>query len=108
MSQNGQTQQQAQAGRAGPTGAPTDEMGHFVSAILGSTEAEWTEIFAGIPRIAEASQLQLPRPGSDGQPNESSQLAKLRRRGNVSIGDPPVEFGNDTARERAKVQIHRH
>jgi hypothetical protein len=25
---NGQTQQQAQAGRAGPTGAPTDEMGH--------------------------------------------------------------------------------
>src|SRR3974390_2530571 len=39
-----QTQQQP----AGPgsTGAPSDEMGHFVSAILGSTEAEWTEIFA--------------------------------------------------------------
>ena len=47
MSQNGQTQQQADAGRTGPTGAPSDEMGHFVSAILGSTEAEWTEIFAG-------------------------------------------------------------
>jgi predicted metalloprotease len=30
----------------GSTGAPSDEMGHFVSAILGSTEAEWTEIFA--------------------------------------------------------------
>ena len=28
-----------------------------------------------LPRIAEASQLQLPRPGPDGQPNESSQLA---------------------------------
>ena len=33
------------AGR-GATGAPSDEMGHFVSAVLGSTEAEWTEIFA--------------------------------------------------------------
>jgi predicted metalloprotease len=48
MSQNGQTQQQADSGRTGPTGAPSDEMGHFVSAILGSTEAEWTEIFAGV------------------------------------------------------------
>jgi predicted metalloprotease len=38
MSQNGQTQQQADAGRTGPTGAPSDEMGHFVSAILGSTD----------------------------------------------------------------------
>ena len=28
-----------------------------------------------LPRIAEASQLQLPRPGPDGQPTESSQLA---------------------------------
>ena len=46
ISQNGQTQQQADSGRTGPTGAPSDEMGHFVSAILGSTEAEWTEIFA--------------------------------------------------------------
>ena len=27
-----------------------------------------------LPRIAEASQLQLPRPGPDGQPTESSQL----------------------------------
>ncbi len=27
-----------------------------------------------LPRIAEASQLQLPRPGPGGQPNESSQL----------------------------------
>src|ERR1700758_4357925 len=28
-----------------------------------------------LPRIAEASQLQLPRSGPGGQPNESSQLA---------------------------------
>ena len=28
-----------------------------------------------LPRIAEASQLQLPRPGPGGQPDESSQLA---------------------------------
>ena len=39
---------QTQQGPANPgsTGTPSDEMGHFVSAILGSTEAEWTEIFA--------------------------------------------------------------
>ena len=39
---------QTQQGPASPgsTGAPSDEMGHFVSAILGSTEAEWAEIFA--------------------------------------------------------------
>src|SRR5262252_1142189 len=29
-----------------------------------------------LPRIAEASQLQLPRPGPGGQPNESPQLAR--------------------------------
>jgi hypothetical protein len=33
-----------------------------------------------LPRIAEASQLQLPRPGPDGQPTESShQPAKILR-----------------------------
>jgi hypothetical protein len=32
-----------------------------------------------LPRIAEASQLQLPRPGPDGQPNESSQLSICAR-----------------------------
>ena len=29
-----------------PTGASSDEMGHFVSAILGSTEEVWTDVFA--------------------------------------------------------------
>jgi predicted metalloprotease len=43
MSRNGQTQQQTDAGSAG---TPSDEMGHFVSAILGSTEVEWKEVFA--------------------------------------------------------------
>jgi uncharacterized protein len=43
MSRNGQTQQQTDAGS---NGAPSDEMGHFVSAILGSTEAEWKDTFA--------------------------------------------------------------
>ena len=39
---------QTEQGPANPgsTGTPSDEMGHFVSAILGSTEAEWTEILA--------------------------------------------------------------
>jgi uncharacterized protein len=40
-------QQQTGAGSSRTTGAPSDEMGQFVSAVLGSTEAEWTEILAG-------------------------------------------------------------
>jgi predicted metalloprotease len=35
-----QTQQQV------PIGAPSDEMGQFVSSVLGSTEEVWTEVFA--------------------------------------------------------------
>jgi hypothetical protein len=50
-----------------------------------------------LPRIAEASQLQLPRPGPDGQPTESSQLVRRNHlglkdqvtgsRGSVDLGD---------------------
>jgi len=40
---SGSGQQQTEAG---PTGAPSDQMGHFVSAILGSTEVEWKDVFA--------------------------------------------------------------
>ena len=46
MSRNSETQQQSDAGSTPSTGAPSDEMGHFVSAVLGSTEAQWTDIFA--------------------------------------------------------------
>jgi uncharacterized protein len=46
MSRNDQTQQQSDAGSTTNTGAPSDEMGQFVSAVLGSTEAQWTNIFA--------------------------------------------------------------
>jgi hypothetical protein len=38
---SGSGQQQTDAGS---TGAPPDEMGHFVSAILGSTETEWKDV----------------------------------------------------------------
>ena len=31
---------------AGPTGAPTDELGRFASGVLGSTEDVWSKIFA--------------------------------------------------------------
>ena len=55
MSQN--QQQQADSGRSGPTGAPSDEMGHFISAILGSTEVEWKEIFAQAGRTYEPPSL---------------------------------------------------
>jgi predicted metalloprotease len=43
---SGGSQTQQEPASPGSTGAPSDEMGHFVSAILGSTEAEWTEILA--------------------------------------------------------------
>jgi uncharacterized protein len=41
MSGGSQTQQQ----QVRP-GAPSDEMGHFVSAVLGSTDEVWTDVFA--------------------------------------------------------------
>jgi uncharacterized protein len=41
MSRGSQTQQQQV-----PTGTPSDEMGRFVSAVLGSTEEVWTDVFA--------------------------------------------------------------
>ena len=46
MSQSSGPQQQSDAGSTPSTGAPSDAMGHFVSAILGSTEAQWIDIFA--------------------------------------------------------------
>lgn len=45
LSRNGGTQQ-VDVGSAPKTGAPSDETGRFVSAVLGSTEAQWTDIFA--------------------------------------------------------------
>src|SRR6476469_4477413 len=43
---NDQAQQQSGAGSTTSTGAPSDAMGEFVSAVLGSTEAQWTTVFA--------------------------------------------------------------
>ena len=42
----GGQQQQTSAGSTTSSGSPSDEMGHFVSAVLGSTETVWTDIFA--------------------------------------------------------------
>src|SRR5271165_5650952 len=46
ISRNGETQQQSDAGATASPGTPSDETGQFVSAVLGSTEAQWTDIFA--------------------------------------------------------------
>src|SRR6516225_11421073 len=46
ISRSGGPQQQANAGSTARPGSPTDTTGQFVSAVLGSTEAEWTDIFA--------------------------------------------------------------
>src|SRR4249919_2353887 len=41
LSGGSETQQQQ-----GPTGTPSDETGRFISAVLGSTEEVWTDVFA--------------------------------------------------------------
>ena len=46
MISGGGDQQQAEIGSAPKTGAPSDEMGRFVSAIVGSAEVQWSDIFA--------------------------------------------------------------
>ena len=46
MSRSGGSQQQADAGSTTGSGSPSDTMGQFVSAVLGSTETVWTDIFA--------------------------------------------------------------
>jgi uncharacterized protein len=40
-----------------PTGAPTDQTGQFVAAVLGSTEAQWKEIFARAGKTYEPPTL---------------------------------------------------
>jgi predicted metalloprotease len=46
VSGNDQARQQSDAGSPTSTDAPSDAMGQFVSAVLGSTEAQWTNIFS--------------------------------------------------------------
>jgi len=46
MSRGGGPQQQADAGSTTGSGSPSDAMGQFVAAVLGSTETVWTDIFA--------------------------------------------------------------
>ena len=46
MSRGGGPQQQTSAGSTTSSGSPSDTMGQFVSAVLGSTETVWTDIFA--------------------------------------------------------------
>ena len=45
LSGGSSTQQQTNVDSEAKTGAPSDEMGRFVSAVLGSTEVQWKEIF---------------------------------------------------------------
>src|SRR5262249_24006954 len=45
----------------GPIGSPQDDMGRFVSAVLGSTELQWTQIFAKDGKIYRPPVLVLYR-----------------------------------------------
>src|SRR5262245_4934617 len=57
MISGGGTQQQGDVGPAPKTGSPSDEMGRFVSAIVGSTEVQWTNIFANAGKSYKAPTL---------------------------------------------------
>ena len=64
LSGSGSSQQQSYPsprGGAGsqdmPAGAPSDQMGQFVSAVLGSTEAQWQKIFAQTGKAYEPPRL---------------------------------------------------
>jgi len=46
MSRNSETQEQSDAGSTASPGVPSDQIGHFVSVVLGSTEDVWSDIFA--------------------------------------------------------------
>jgi hypothetical protein len=55
----GTSQQQSYPGPrdSAQTGAPSDQMGQFVSAVLGSTEAQWQKIFAQYGKTYEPPTL---------------------------------------------------
>jgi uncharacterized protein len=55
----GTSQQQSDPGPrdSAQTGAPSDQMGQFVSAVLGSTEAQWQKIFAQYGKTYEPPKL---------------------------------------------------
>jgi predicted metalloprotease len=55
-SRDSQQQSQPAPGRA-ETQAPSDQMGQFVSAVLGSTEVQWKDIFAAAGKTYEAPTL---------------------------------------------------
>jgi predicted metalloprotease len=57
------------------TGAPTDEMGRFVSRILGSTEVTWKNIFAQDGRTYRAPVLVLYRGSTDARCGGQAQSA---------------------------------
>src|SRR5579872_4100698 len=48
------------------TGAPSDEAGQFVAAVLGNTEDTWSEIFSASGRKYTAPRLRLYRGGEQG------------------------------------------
>jgi predicted metalloprotease len=52
-----QQQQQQQESQETRTGAPSDQMAQFVSAVLGGTEAQWQKIFAQSGRTYEPPTL---------------------------------------------------
>ena len=62
LSGGGSSQQQSNPGPrdsagAPDTGAPSDQMGQFVSAVLGGTETQWQKIFAQYGKVYEPPTL---------------------------------------------------
>jgi uncharacterized protein len=58
LSRSGSSQQQSQPAPSGTqAGSPSDPMGEFVSAVLGSTEVQWKDIFAQVGKTYRAPTL---------------------------------------------------
>jgi predicted metalloprotease len=57
ISGNDQARQQSDAGSKTSSSAPSDAMGQFVAAVLGSTEAQWTNIFSQAGKRYQAPTL---------------------------------------------------
>ena len=61
MVNGGRTQYQQPQRPSGQTGAPKDEMGNFVAAVVGNTEDVWTQVFSENGQTYRAPRLALYR-----------------------------------------------
>jgi predicted metalloprotease len=70
-----QPRQSAPGGQARRTGAPSDDVGGFVSRVLGSTEAQWKDIFSKAGQTYRPPVLVMYRESTDARCGEGARSA---------------------------------